>query len=119
MAVRAAGQPVDAPAPPAPAPVPIYVIDLPTALALAERKNPTIGIAREAVFANLALLQGGRARLLPTLVAGGNFHIHRGALQRDTGQMIDVDSRSLYVGGGAAPQAPERSPSRRFASMPL
>jgi outer membrane protein TolC len=84
-----------------PPPAPTYAIDLPTALALAERKNPTIGIAREAVFANLALLQQARAQWLPTLVAGGNFHVHRGALQRDTGEILNVNSQSLYVGGGA------------------
>ncbi len=78
-----------------------YVIDLPAALALAERKNPTIAIAREAIFADLALLQLARAELLPTLVAGGNLHVHRGVLQRSTGEILDVNEQSLYVGGGA------------------
>ena len=68
---------------------------------LAERENPTIAIAREAIFANLALLQQARAELLPTLVAGGNLHIHRGAQQRDTGEILNVNAQSLYVGGGA------------------
>jgi outer membrane protein TolC len=83
-----------------PTPVPVNVIDLPTALALAERENPTIAISREAVFANLALLQQARALVLPTLVAGGNLNIHRGVLLRDSGEIINVNSQSLYVGGG-------------------
>jgi outer membrane protein TolC len=86
--------------PPLPTPALVYVIDLPTALGLAERENPTIGIAREAIFANLALLQQARAELLPTLVAGGNLHFHRGVLMRDTGEILNVNSQSLYVGGG-------------------
>ena len=101
LTVLAGGRTVVAQEPPPAAPLPTYVIDLPTALVLAERKNPTIAISREAVFANLALLQQARAQLLPTLVAGGNLHVHRGALQRDTGQMINVNEQSLYVGGGA------------------
>ena len=100
LVVLAAKLPVDAAEPP-PTPAPSYVIDLPTALALAERENPTIGIAREAVFANLALLQQAKAQWLPTLVAGGNLHLHRGGLQRDTGEILNVNSQSLYVGGGA------------------
>lgn len=78
-----------------------YPIDLPTALQLAERKNPAIAIAREAIAENLALQQGADALLLPTLAAGANLHIHRGALQRDTGEILRVDSQSLYDGSGA------------------
>ncbi len=101
LVVFAAGCPAEAAEPPPiPVPVPTYVIDLPTALMLAERENPTIAIAREAIFANLALLQQARAELLPTLVAGGNLHIHRGAQQRDTGEILNVNTQSLYVGGG-------------------
>ncbi len=92
---------VNAAEPLPPTPVRTYVIDLPAALVLAERENPTIGIAREAIFANLAFQQQAKAQWLPALVAGGNFHIHRGALQRDTGEIFDVNSQSLYVGGGA------------------
>lgn len=80
---------------------PIYIIDLPTALRLAERKNPTIAIAREAISENLAIQQQARVILLPTLVAGANIHVHHGTLQRDTGEMLRVDSQSLYYGGGA------------------
>lgn len=79
----------------------VFSIDLPAALRLAERKNPTIAIAREAVLRNLAIQQQAQAMLFPTLVAGGNLHIHRGALQRDTGEILRVDSQSLYYGGGA------------------
>ncbi len=76
-------------------------IDLSTALRLAERENPVIGLAREAIFENLALQDQARALLLPTLVAGGNVRIHRGLLQQPSGQIIDLSSQSLYFGGGA------------------
>ena len=39
--------------------------------------------------------------MLPTLVAGGNLHVHRGGLVADTGEILNVNSQSLYVGGGA------------------
>jgi outer membrane protein TolC len=97
----AAGRAALAAEPPPPDAAPAYVIDLPTALALAERENPTIGIAREAVFADLALVQQARAELLPTLVAGGNFYVHRGALQESSGGILNVNAQSLYLGGGA------------------
>src|SRR5437868_887103 len=37
-----------------------FLIDLPTALRLAERENPTIAIAREAIAENLALQRQAR-----------------------------------------------------------
>jgi outer membrane protein TolC len=98
----AAAQPPPGPSPaPSPAAAETYPIDLPAALRLAERANPTIAIAREAVLENLALQQQARTMLLPTLVAGGNLRIHEGNLQRSTGQILDVNSQSLYFGGGA------------------
>jgi outer membrane protein TolC len=78
-----------------------YVIDLPTALRLAERNNPTIALGREAVVENMALQEQAAAMLLPSLAAGSNVRVHRGALQRDTGEILRVDSQSLYFGGGA------------------
>jgi outer membrane protein TolC len=80
---------------------PTSAIDLATALRLAERENPVIGLAREAIFENLALQDQARSLLLPTLVAGGNVRIHRGLLQQPSGQIIDLSSQSLYFGGGA------------------
>jgi outer membrane protein TolC len=80
---------------------PTSPIDLATALRLAERENPVIGLAREAIFENLALQDQARALLLPTLVAGTNVRIHRGLLQQPGGQILDVNSQSLYFGGGA------------------
>jgi outer membrane protein TolC len=79
----------------------IFPIDLPTALRLAERGNPTIAIAREAICANLAVQQQARALLLPTLNAGTNLHIHTGNLQNSTGEALQESSQSLYFGGGA------------------
>ena len=77
-AADAAGQPPQVASPDAIEPT--YAIDLPTALRLAETKNPAIAIAREAICENLALQQQADAMLLPTLAAGGNLHVHRGPL---------------------------------------
>jgi outer membrane protein TolC len=76
-------------------------IDLSTALRLAARDNPTIALAREAILENLARQEQADALLLPSLAAGGNLHVHRGASQAPDGQIIGVNSQSLYLGGGA------------------
>lgn len=79
---------------------PPYEIDLITALRLAERRNPEIAVAREAIAENLALQQQADVLLLPTLAAGSNLRIHRGNLQRPAGDMFEVNLQSLYFGGG-------------------
>lgn len=84
------------------------VIDLPTALRLADRINPDIGIARQAILESLALEQGARVLLLPSLNAGTNYHDHNGNLQRSRGAILDVPAeQSLYFGGGARTVAAE------------
>ncbi len=77
------------------------VIDLPTALLLADRVNPEIGISRQAIQQSLALLQGARVLLLPSLTAGTNYHLHNGNLQRPDGTILELSQQSLYYGGGA------------------
>jgi outer membrane protein TolC len=84
------------------------VIDLPTALRLADRINPEIGIARQAILESLALEQGARVLLLPSITGGGNYHDHNGNLQRSRGAILDVPAeQSLYFGGGARTLAAE------------
>ncbi len=77
------------------------VIDLGTALGLAGVGNPTIGLAREAVREAQARELAARSLLLPSLSAGTSLNVHRGVLQRSTGQLLAVDRQSLYLGGGA------------------
>jgi len=77
------------------------MIDLPTSLVLADRANPDIGIARQAILESLALQQGARALLLPSLAAGTNYHLHHGNLQRADGTILGLSEQSLYFGGGA------------------
>ena len=82
-------------------------IDLGVALRLAGADNPTVNLAREAVLEAEADQQAARALLLPSVNVGGNFHLHRGNLQGSTGLIRNVDSQSLYVGGGARTLAAE------------
>jgi outer membrane protein TolC len=76
------------------------VIDLATALHLAESQNPRMGLAREIVNEAIAQHKEARSLLLPTLTAGTDYHLHSGALQASDGQIRQVNLQSLYVGGG-------------------
>jgi outer membrane protein TolC len=110
----------DVPLEPAPAPRPEtdpsasldsnrqHQIDLPTALRLADRVNPQIGISRQAILEALARLKGARVLLLPSLAGGGNYHDHNGNLQRAGGTILDLPAeQSFYVGAGARTLAAE------------
>ena len=77
------------------------VIDLWTALRLAESQNPRIAFYREIVREAVAQNKQARALLLPTLAAGGNYRLHSGALQTSFGEIRSLNEQSLYVGGGA------------------
>ena len=77
-------------------------IDLATALRLADRVNPDIGISRQAILEALARLKGARVLLLPSLTGGGNYHDHNGNLQRARGAILNLPAEQLfYFGGGA------------------
>jgi outer membrane protein TolC len=78
-----------------------YPIDLGLALRLAGVENPTINLAREEVNEALAGELAARVSLLPTLNVGGNFYLHRGVYQNASGQAVDVDRQSLYLGAGS------------------
>ncbi len=77
------------------------LIDLSTALRLAEGDNPAIAIGRQAVEEALARQLYARSQLLPAVRAGINYHLHNGNLQTSSGEIRQVDERSLYFGGGA------------------
>jgi outer membrane protein TolC len=83
------------------------LINLPTALQLAEAENPTIALGRQAIVEALALQTAARGMLLPTLNAGSNYHLHQGVLQTSFGQIRNLNEQSIYVGGGARTLAAE------------
>ncbi len=84
-----------------------YPIDLPSALRLADDRNPAIGEARILILGALAERQAARALLLPYLNAGTNYHDHTGPLQRSNGTILRLAEQSLYFGGGARTVAAE------------
>ncbi|QEL19607.1 TolC family protein [Limnoglobus roseus] len=75
-------------------------IDLGTALRLAGVENPTINLAREQIRQALADQLAADALRLPHLNAGVNVRVHRGTLQGGTGVIRNLNSQSVYVGGG-------------------
>lgn len=77
-------------------------IDLASALELAGVQNAEILIARERVAEAIALRQLAAAQILPTINVGTNFANHNGPLQTSSGQILDVNRGSLYLGLGAA-----------------
>ncbi len=87
--------------PPAQQPAPEALIDLGIALRLAGVENPTINLARESIREAQAEQKAAQALLLPTVNVGGNFNLHRGVLQQSSGNILDVNRQSLYLGGGA------------------
>ncbi len=104
--VRTAAEPIPANAlrfgePVIPPPVQEYPIDLTTALRLAEVENPLIAQARQRIGEALAVLQGARALLLPSLNAGMSYSGHTGDLQRSSGRILDLNKQALYFGGGS------------------
>lgn len=78
-----------------------FLIDLGTALHLAESQNPRMALAREIVTESIAQHREARAMWLPTLNAGGNYHLHGGVVQTSFGEIRRLNSQSLYVGGGS------------------
>lgn len=82
-----------------------HVIDLVSALHLAEAQNPDIGLSRQAIQEALAQQLQARAMMLPSVHAGANYRDHQGILQTSSGKMIDVDSSSLYLGNGVLADA--------------
>jgi outer membrane protein TolC len=83
------------------------VIDLGTALRLAEVQNPRMALAREIVCEAVAQQREARGLWLPTLTAGTNYHLHSGVLQTSFGEIRKINEQSVYVGGGTRTLAAE------------
>ncbi|MBS0208363.1 MAG: TolC family protein [Planctomycetes bacterium] len=84
-----------------------HVIDLPSAIRLAEVTNPNLGMSRAALSEAMAIHRSTRVLLLPDLNAGANYDTHHGPYQASPGHIFDVDRQSVYVGGGARTLAAE------------
>jgi outer membrane protein TolC len=76
-------------------------INLGTALRLAGAENPELLLARERISEATALRQLAAVQILPNLNVGGNYDLHRGPLQQDTGNIIKVHRDAMYFGLGA------------------
>jgi outer membrane protein TolC len=75
------------------------LIDLPTALQLADRQNPEIAVARERIREALAIQDRAEVLWLPQLDYGPTWMRHDGQIQRSSGEVITVSRSSLFVGG--------------------
>jgi len=95
-----------------------YPIDLTTALRLAEVENPQIAEARQRIGEALAVQQGAKALLLPSLNIGMNYRNHTGNLERSSGTILPTNLQSLYIGGGSGTLAasPPEVPAVRIFS---
>ena len=79
---------------------PVTPIDLPAALQLAGMTSPEVLLAQQRVLAVTARQQLAAAQALPNLNLGTNFYSHTGAVQASSGQILNVERSSLYVGAG-------------------
>ena len=78
-------------------------IDLAAALRLADDQNLDIALYYEHVEQASMDLSSAKYLALPTIRAGGSYNRHSGPLQETSGQVIDVDRDSRYLGfGGGA-----------------
>jgi outer membrane protein TolC len=94
------GKPLVVPGdPPAPADKP-QLIDLPTALQLADRQNPEIAVARERINQALAVQQQAEVLWIPDLAFGSGWNRHDGQIQRFNGEVRTASRSSLFVGVG-------------------
>jgi outer membrane protein TolC len=78
------------------------VIDLASALNLAGVRNPQILLARERVVEATALRQLAAARFLPSLHLGTSYDNHNGNIQQSTGNILNANRGSFYLGAGAS-----------------
>ncbi len=77
------------------------LIDLPTALRLADADNLQVGIARWQVDQALARQQRAEALCLPSLRGGLNYNRHEGAIQDVVGNQFNTSRGAFYAGAGA------------------
>jgi outer membrane protein TolC len=77
-------------------------IDLAGAIRLAGARDLDIAIARQLVCRSVADLQHARALWLPSLFLGPTWYRLDGKVQTITGQVIETNRSSLFIGGLAA-----------------
>ena len=83
-------------------PLETQLIDLPSALRLADGQNPEIAVARERISEALAQQERAEVIWLPHLNYGPAWARHDGQLQKSEGQVITTSRSSAFVGGGWA-----------------
>lgn len=77
-------------------------IDLPTALHLADARNPLVGYTREQVRQAYAKLERADVLWLPSIRAGAGYNHHDGSIQDVDGTQIDTSRNAFYSGLGAS-----------------
>jgi outer membrane protein TolC len=77
------------------------MLDLVSSLHLAGVENPTICLAQERIREATAQQLRARILLVPDINVGGNYHYNNGPVQSSSGQIINVNDQSLYMGFGA------------------
>lgn len=79
----------------------IEPIDLVTTLRLAGERDVDIAIARQRISQSLAELDRARSLWLPSLFLGPTYYRADGQVQTVTGEVINVNRSSLFLGGTA------------------
>ncbi len=77
-------------------------IDLPTALQLADARNPMVAFTREQVRQAYAKLERANVLWLPSIRAGTAFNHHDGSIQQVDGTQIDTSRNDFFGGLGAS-----------------
>jgi outer membrane protein TolC len=89
------------PEPVAPADRPVLAVDLPTALALADSRNPRVALAREQIREAYALQRSAEVLWLPSIRGGANYYKHEGAIQAVDGTVFNTSRGAFFAGSGA------------------
>jgi outer membrane protein TolC len=76
-------------------------IDLPTALRLADARNPLVGFTREQIRQAYARLEQANVLWLPSIRGGVGFNRHEGAIQDTPGMQMLSSRGAFYTGLGA------------------
>jgi len=77
------------------------LINLPTALTLANASNPTIGLAQARMQEAYARWQQARVMWIPDLSGGPAYLRHDGLLQTSSGNVISTNKWNFFTGGQA------------------
>jgi outer membrane protein TolC len=78
-------------------------MDLPTALQLADARNPMVAFTREQVRQAYAKLERADVLWLPSIRAGTAYNHHDGSIQQVDGKQIDTSRNDFSGGLGASP----------------